>query len=53
MPAKLIVKTTDAMIREMREAAAQRVVDSFGNQLPDRRLLCFFDDEEWQTFKES
>ena len=53
MPVTLIVKSTDAAEERLRTATAQRALDCLGNELPDRRLLCFLDDEEWQTFKDS
>jgi len=35
------VKSEDAAVRSQREAAAQRVLDAFGNELPQTSLLCF------------
>jgi len=52
MPVTLAVKSSDDVVKTRREAAAQRVVAYFGGQLPNRRLLCFLDDEEWQTLKD-
>jgi hypothetical protein len=51
MPLTLIVKADEQVARSQREMAAQRVLDCFGLQLPDRRLLCFLDSQEWQAFK--
>jgi hypothetical protein len=51
MPPVLKVKSSDAAVKQQRESAAQGVLDQFGNSLPDRRLLCFFDDEDCQFFK--
>jgi hypothetical protein len=46
------VKSNDDAVRARRQALAKRVVDEFGNGLPDLRLLAFFDDEDWQPFKD-
>lgn len=51
MPLKIEVKSYDDAVKVTRETAAQRVVDEFGNSLPDLRLLAFFDDEDWTPFK--
>ncbi len=52
MAPTVIVKSENVGIRTQRETAAQRVIANFGNQIPDRRLLCFFDDTDWQPFKD-
>jgi hypothetical protein len=52
MPPKIEVKSHDDAVKASREAVAQRVVDEFGNGLPDLRLLAFFDDEDWKSFKD-
>jgi hypothetical protein len=46
-----MVKSNDVAVKAQREAAGERVITSFGN-LPDLRLLCFFDDIDWQLFKD-
>jgi hypothetical protein len=48
MLVKIEVKTPDDDLRKRREDAARLVVDRFEDRFPNRRLLCFFDDEEWQ-----
>jgi hypothetical protein len=52
MAATVWVKSENVAIRAHRKAAAQRVLDHFGNQLPDRRLLCFLDDVDCLSFKD-
>lgn len=52
MPVKIEVKSCDGAAKATRQAAAQRVVDEFGSELPDLRLIAFFDDEDWQPFKD-
>jgi hypothetical protein len=49
---KIKVKSRDDAAKENRQAAAQRVLDEFGNGLPDLRLLAFFDDEDWSYFRQ-
>ncbi|HLM97698.1 MAG TPA: hypothetical protein VK335_00345 [Bryobacteraceae bacterium] len=44
----LKVISADETVKKQREDAAQRVIACFGNRLPDVRLLCFLDDEDWQ-----
>ena len=44
MPPTVNVKSDDITIKAWREAAAKSVIDHFGNQLPNLRLLCFFVD---------
>src|SRR5437016_14653919 len=51
MALKICVKSTDEYQKQARRASAERVVAEFGNAVPDKRLLCFFDDEDWQGFK--
>jgi hypothetical protein len=51
MPPTLTVKSADAAIKCQREEAAQAVQAHFGNRLPEVRLLCFFDDEDWSYIK--
>jgi hypothetical protein len=51
MPLTLTVKSADDATKRHREAAAQRVLACLGDESPERRLLCFLDDEEWQEFK--
>jgi hypothetical protein len=51
MPLEVTAKSTDESVRRLREAAANRVIAEFGNQIPALRLLCFFDDEDWRPFK--
>ena len=46
MPLSVKVKSDDVPTKARRKEAADRVIDRFGNQLPDLRLLCFFDDED-------
>jgi hypothetical protein len=45
------VKSADDDVRMRRKAVAQRVLAYLGDELPDSRLLCFFDDEDWQALK--
>ncbi len=46
------VKSNDAVTKLEREATAQQVLAHFGNQLPDLRLLCFIDNDDWQPFRD-
>ena len=46
------IKSDDVTAKARREAAAQRVIAHFDNQLPNTRLLCFFDDEDCEAVKE-
>jgi len=48
MVRKIVVQST---VTKHREAAAQRVIDAYGDKLPEARLLCFFDDQDWPKFK--
>jgi hypothetical protein len=52
MPATLKIKSDDLVVRSQRETTATRVIAHFGNQLPELRLLCFFDDIDWQPLKD-
>jgi hypothetical protein len=47
----LDVKSADPEKKRHREALAQRVLDCLQGR-PDRRLLCFLDDEDWKAFKQ-
>jgi hypothetical protein len=49
---KIEVKSHDHALKANRQAAARRVLDEFGNGLPDLRLLAFFDDEDWSYFRD-
>src|SRR6266700_869414 len=51
MPPTVKVKSGDDAIKKQREEAAQHVIAHFGNRLPDFRLLCFFDDEDWPALR--
>jgi hypothetical protein len=51
MPLTLIVKSIIDAVKEQREAAADRVLAYLGCQSLGPRLLCFLNDEEWQTFR--
>jgi hypothetical protein len=51
MPHTVKVKTPDVTVKQEREDQAQKVIEAFGQSLPDVRLLCFFDDEECAHFK--
>lgn len=48
---KVEVKSSDDSVKVRRHVAAQSVLEEFGNQLPDLRLLAFFDDQDWDYFK--
>ncbi len=52
VPTTIEIKSDDPNVRTALSAAARRVLNQFGNSLPDLRLLCFFDDEDWQPFKD-
>jgi len=47
----VVIKSEHVEVKTQRETAAQRVINHFGHALPDTRLLCFFDDQDWQLFK--
>lgn len=51
MPPLLKAKSADPAVAGKRERLAQSVVDEFGT-LPDLRLLCFFDDQDWTGLKD-
>src|SRR4051812_33083083 len=50
---KIQVTCEGAALKRRRESIAESVIAHFGERLPDRRLLCFFDDEDWPLFKTS
>ena len=50
MALTLIAKSADDAAKAQRESAARNVIASF-EALPDRRLLCFFDDEDWPLLR--
>jgi len=51
MPAPVVfVKSSDPTIRGARETQVRQVLSLLKN-LPDTRLLCFLDDEDWPLFK--
>ncbi len=52
MPPTVKVKSNDAVTKVEREATAEQVLAHFGNRLPDLRLLCFMDNDDWQPFKD-
>jgi hypothetical protein len=47
------VRCPDAAIKRSREQMAQRVMDQFDNRLPGASVLCFFDDQDWQSLREA
>lgn len=49
MPA-IVITTAEDDVRQKREATARRVIAEFGHEFPDLRLLCFFDDQDWDPF---
>jgi hypothetical protein len=52
MAPALFIKSIDEAAKNARNAAAQCVIDAFGNELPQARLLCFLDDHDWESFKQ-
>ena len=48
----IYVKAQDPLVKAIRETTAQRVLTQFGKQVPDGRLLCFFDDVDHQPLKD-
>ena len=48
---KIEARSDDQATKRRREELARRVIASFENGLPDRRLLCFLDDRDWQDVK--
>jgi hypothetical protein len=48
---RLVVKSSDPAIKDQRKRAAQRVIDHLRGRLPEYKLLCFLDDEDWVGFK--
>lgn len=53
MPLILVVKSSDAAVKTKREGTAQRVIAEFGDQLPNLKLLCFFDDVDWLPLRDA
>jgi hypothetical protein len=53
MPPVVVVRSADASVRAKRDTMARRVITAFGATLPDLKLLCFFDDQDWTPFKEA
>lgn len=53
MPPTVVVKSNDEFVKKHTEGAASSVIAAFGDKLPEARLLCFFDDQDWMPFKES
>ena len=51
LPVTLKVKSYEAVVMAQREAAAQLVLDHFGDRLPPSRLLCFLDDDDPPTLR--
>jgi hypothetical protein len=51
MAIKVEVKSEDFAVKSKREQATQNVLAQFGNQLPDLKLLCFFDDVDCDSLK--
>jgi hypothetical protein len=46
------VKTVDLAVKEDRMKTIETVIAQFGEILPDRRMLCFFDDEDSYLIKQ-
>jgi hypothetical protein len=46
LPLTIEVKSTDDAVRARRKGLAQSVVNQFGQNLPDSKLLAFFDDQD-------
>jgi hypothetical protein len=53
MPLTVTVKSESDSTKAHREEVAGRVIAQFGNRLPDFSLLCFFDDTDWQSAKQT
>lgn len=51
LPFQVVVRCKDRAVKARREALAERVLAYFGNTLPNRRLLCFFDEEDFRKLK--
>jgi hypothetical protein len=51
MPPTIVVALNDEALKKLREDAAQRVVDTYDEELPEAKLLCFFDNQDWWKFK--
>jgi hypothetical protein len=52
MPLTVIAKSAIDSVRKHREALVHRACECLHLQSPDRRLMCFLDDEDWQAFKD-
>lgn len=52
MTPEVFVKTADDSANRQRSAAAHSVIECLRDQFPNRRLLCFLDDRDWQALKE-
>jgi len=52
VPVTLKVKSGNAALRALRQAAAERVLDYFDGCLPSSRLLCFLDDGDPPILKQ-
>jgi hypothetical protein len=46
---KIVVRSSDVTIRQVRHEIAPRVVGELHDQLPNETLLCFLDDEDWKA----
>src|SRR6266850_7243741 len=53
MPPIIVVKSSDSSVKTKREGTARRVIAEFGDQLPNLKLLCFFDDVDWVPFRDA
>ena len=51
MQPTIVVKSNNETVKKEREYLAQRVIEACGDRLPESRLLCFFDDQDWSKFK--
>ncbi len=51
MQPTIVVKSDNETVKKEREDSAQRVIEACGGRLPESRLLCFFDDQDWSKFK--
>jgi hypothetical protein len=52
MPVTIRVKSRNSAVRTQREGTAQRVLDQFGDRIPNYPMLAFFDDEDCEWLKE-
>jgi hypothetical protein len=48
----VVAKSDEPPIKAQRVADANRVVEHFGDRIFDLRLLCFFDDQDWQSIRD-